>query len=125
MIFLKLKSCSFNSQKERLIMVALLFTLLTACTESNKSTEQNVDPLIGKGKTIYLANCISCHNINPKLPGAVGPEVAFASQELIEQRIMHAKYPQGYTPKRKTQMMVAMPQLKDHIPALTKYLNSL
>ena len=35
---------------------------------------------------------------------------------------MRAEYPPGYTPKRDTRVMVAMPFLEKQIPALAAYL---
>ncbi len=105
------------------VIICLLFFIMlfvSACTKS-----KSVDPLITKGKAIYQAKCIVCHNADPKLAGAVGPEVKGASLELLKLRVKEGIYPQGYTPKRATKLMVPMPELSEEdIRALHAYLNS-
>ena len=76
-----------------------------------------------RGKAVYQTNCTACHNGDPKKPGAVGPELAGSSRELIEARVLRAEYPPGYKPKRQTHLMVPLPQLKPEIDALAEYLN--
>ena len=78
--------------------------------------------LFAEGRDAYLGNCVACHNPDPKLEGALGPPVWGASQELLESRILRAEYPDGYTPKRTTASMVAMPFLETKIQALAIYL---
>ncbi|MDB5037046.1 MAG: cytochrome [Bacteriovoracaceae bacterium] len=105
----------------------LIFLLsLIGCkpTEDKEFAEKSTEQIssIKKGKAIYQSICIACHNSNPKLDGALGPAVAGSSQELLEARILSAKYPPGYKPKRPTALMVALPQYKDAIPAIYDYL---
>jgi hypothetical protein len=52
----------------------------------------------------------------------VGPPVKGASRALLEARLLHAGYPPGYTPKRSSAVMPAMPQLAASIPDLAAYL---
>jgi mono/diheme cytochrome c family protein len=78
-----------------------------------------------RGRRVYLANCTACHNTDPALPGAIGPAVAGSQRELIEARVLRAEYPPGYTPKRPTHAMVALPHLAGSIDDLTAYLSSL
>jgi mono/diheme cytochrome c family protein len=77
-----------------------------------------------RGEVVYRTNCASCHNRNPNLPGAIGPAIAGASRALIEARVMHAAYPAGYHPQRKTHLMRPLPWLEPHIGDLTAYLDS-
>ena len=91
--------------------------------ESSKGTP--VSPAVAEGKQVYLANCIACHNQNPKLDGALGPALAGSSQELLEAKVLRNEYPPGYTPKRQSNAMVALPHLAPKIPALAAYLQSL
>jgi len=92
----------------RFFLVLILFLLVAACeqkipkdteTESalevdirNKTLTSSSDP--AKGKTVYYANCTSCHNYNPKKPGSVGPDVYGSSKELLTNKILYGKYPQ-------------------------------
>lgn len=102
----------------KFILAGLL--LLSACTKKPATPQTPVE----KGRSFYATHCISCHNMNAKLDGAVGPATFGASLELLERRILHGDYPAGYTPKRTTHIMPVLPFLKDDIPALHAYLNS-
>lgn len=112
------------------IMLVVVATLFSGCPfskskkDASTSAEQSPESkLIARGRAVYLSNCISCHNINPKLPGSLGPDVHGSSKELLTARLLHAKYPDGYKPKRSSNAMPAMPQLASDIDALTAYLN--
>jgi hypothetical protein len=52
----------------------------------------------------------------------LGPAVTGSSAALIEARVLHGDYPPGYTPKRETRAMVAMPFLEKQLPGLIAYL---
>lgn len=104
------------------LLIALLS--LTACQKKDETPQAPLSDLAKKGKGTYLANCIACHNPDPRIDGSIGPAVAGASLELLEARIMRREYPAGYTPKRKSDQMPDFPQLKDDIPGLHAYLNS-
>jgi mono/diheme cytochrome c family protein len=118
-----------------LIISLLTLALLTGCqcsrsNDKNSATaiattgaSGNLD-LIARGKVVYLANCITCHNSNPRKPGSLGPDVAGSSKELLIARIVHGKYPDGYTPKRSSHVMQALPHLVGDIDALVAYLNA-
>jgi mono/diheme cytochrome c family protein len=75
-----------------------------------------------RGRSVYMATCISCHNPDPAKEGTLGPAVAGASLELLEARILRAEYPPGYAPKRPTALMPKQPQLAADIPHLAAYL---
>ena len=75
-----------------------------------------------RGRIVYMTNCVVCHNPNPNLAGSQGPPIAGSSRELIEDRVLYLKYPPGYTPKRTTHAMRAIPQLKNQIGDLTAFL---
>jgi mono/diheme cytochrome c family protein len=105
--------------------------LTSGCTK--KSTENVAAGSAGqaaasddfnRGKVIYMTRCIACHNADPKLPGSLGPEIYGSSMELIRLRVTELKYPEGYTPKRKTKIMLAMPDLKNDIAAIHAFLNN-
>lgn len=74
---------------------------------------------------MYQSNCTACHAPDPRVAGSLGPEIAKSPLELVQSRVLKADYPPGYTPKRKSKIMQPLPQLKDDIPALHAYLNSL
>jgi mono/diheme cytochrome c family protein len=100
-------------------VLAVLFA--AGCGEAKKDDTTSVE----RGRRAYLANCTACHNSDPALPGAVGPAVAGSQRELIEARVLRAEYPPGYTPKRPTHAMVALPYLAGSIDDLAAYLASL
>ena len=83
------------------------------------------EELIEAGRVAYNANCIACHSLDPTQDGALGPAVAGSSLALLTTRVLRAEYPEGYTPKRKTRVMVALPHLEPQLNALAAYLDSL
>lgn len=118
----------------RIFLQLLGFALLLcgATLSCTKKTELPADPaarakilLIEKGQQVYQSVCIACHNPNPAKDGVLGPALIGSSLELLEARVVSGTYPQGYTPKRNTKSMAALPALKNDVPALHAYLNSL
>ena len=106
-------------------LVALLF--FSSC---NKEENIRLSPvevarkeLSAKGKVVYIANCVVCHNINPKLPGPTGPEIYGSSVELLTARLIKLEYPKGYRPKRDTELMPSFEELEKDIPSLHSFLN--
>lgn len=81
------------------------------------------DPL-ARGRAVYLANCVACHNTNPKLAGPIGPDLAGSSRELLAAKVLRNEYPPGHQPKRSTRAMVPLPHLENDIDALAAYLGS-
>ncbi len=103
--------------------VLCLTFLLSACgKDSNRPVEtaRAADP--ARGRQIYQANCVACHNTDPSKEGSLGPALKGASQELLEARILRATYPPGYVPKRQSKSMPPMPFLKSAIPDLAAFL---
>jgi mono/diheme cytochrome c family protein len=97
--------------------VAMLIAIAAAgCGPSKPQTAAQ------KGRIVYMTNCVVCHNPNPNLAGSQGPPIAGSSRELVEDRVLYLKYPPGYTPKRTTHAMRAIPQLKNQIDDLTAFL---
>lgn len=101
----------------RKVLWMLLF--FTAC--SDKKAEQSP---ADRGKQVYFANCIACHSADPTKDGTLGPAVKGSPKELVTARVMKAEYPPGYTPKRQTKIMVALPHLEKSIDDLVAFLNS-
>jgi mono/diheme cytochrome c family protein len=77
---------------------------------------------VQRGRVIYMSNCVVCHNADPNLPGSQGPPIAGSSRELVEARVLHLAYPPGYTPKRKTHAMRAIPTLAPEIDNIVAFL---
>ena len=90
--------------------------VLTACSEGGG------DPLLARGRQVYLAQCTQCHNLDPASQGPVGPAVTGSSPDLIEAKVIRGEYPPGYTPKRPTRVMPPQPALAPDVPALAAYL---
>lgn len=101
---------------------ALAFALtLGACAEDSK-TPPTADGDPNRGKQVYLAQCVACHNPDPSKVGPLAPAIKGSSRELLEARIVRGTYPPGYRPKRESAIMQPMPQLASSIPDLAAYL---
>ena len=50
------------------LFLSLLILLLGACG-------QNGDDAAGRGKQVYLTECIACHNPDPARDGVLGPAI--------------------------------------------------
>ncbi len=87
--------------------------------------QRSREELAAAGRSVYNANCIACHNVDPTQDGALGPAVAGSSLELLEARVVHGDYPEGYEPKRASRVMVALPHLEPRLPELAAYLGTL
>ena len=79
---------------------------------------------VERGRLIYMTNCVVCHNRDPNLPGSEGPALAGSSRELVEARVLHLAYPHGYTPKRSTHLMRAIPTLAPEVGNLAAFLQA-
>jgi mono/diheme cytochrome c family protein len=101
------------------IVTATLPFLLMACSSEN--APGGGDPR-AQGETVYQNVCIACHNGDPSLPGSLGPAIAGASRELIEARVIHGTYPEGYAAKQTGAVMPQFPHLEGSIDALAAYL---
>jgi mono/diheme cytochrome c family protein len=114
-----------------IIVWALLFTVLLPTSWANSSgssatdqkTHKSVD--INRGKTIYLSNCIACHNKDPNKKGSLGPELVGSPIEVFKTKILTgSQYPEGYAPKRKTKIMKKLPKLENEIPNIYAWIQS-
>ena len=92
-------------------------------TATSKQASTEAQKMIAAGKAVYYSSCIACHNADPSLPGPVGPDLTGSSIELIRSKVMEGTYPDGYSPKRPTKLMVPLPHLKEQIPAIHAFLN--
>ena len=120
----------------RLFFALLLMLLVSNCekqslkqedAEVDKNNQKNIVVLTNyfeKGRMVYFANCVSCHNNNPKKPGSIGPVVYGVPIEVLTQKIISGKYPKNYRPKRTSKIMPLMPHLNSEILNLYAFINS-
>jgi mono/diheme cytochrome c family protein len=86
-------------------------------------SESGLSPGAERGRQVYLAHCIACHNTDPAQPGAVGPPLRGSSRELLEAKVVNGTYPPGYAPKRPTKVMVPIAAVTPaDVGALADYL---
>jgi mono/diheme cytochrome c family protein len=104
----------------RSLLGAFALALAFGCSE--RGDGPSLSEAAQRGRAVYTGVCIACHNPDPSLDGALGPAVAGASRELLEARVVRAEYPPGYTPKRASQAMPAMPHLAGKIDDLAAFL---
>jgi mono/diheme cytochrome c family protein len=101
--------------------LALVSAALQMYTGCNKK-DQNSDPQALRGRIVYAANCISCHNPDPARDGALGPAIQGSSLELLQARVLRGEYPIGYQPKRSTKIMQKLPLTEANIQELHAFL---
>jgi len=106
-------------RRGRALVVALASAGVVAACSGPPSP---ADPAAERGRQVYLAQCIACHNPDPALAGPLGPPVKGSSRELVEAKVVKGSYPPGYTPKRPTTLMPAQPQLAPEIPNVAAFL---
>ena len=100
------------------------YFLLASCSNDSDDAASKRNPNVGRGRAVYLANCVACHSNDPSRDGPIGPAIKGSSRELVEMRVLSTSYPPNYKPKRPTKVMPQFPFLKDEIPNLTAYLNN-
>ena len=98
------------------VAATIALALTTGCAQETLSPEAE------RGRQVYQAQCIICHNTDPGQPGVVGPPARGSSEVLLRAKVLEGAYPPGYTPRRPTKVMQPMPQLANDIPALAAYL---
>jgi mono/diheme cytochrome c family protein len=99
--------------------LAVLAVAITLAACSEQSTQS---PEAERGRQIYRAQCIACHDPDPTVAGPVGPPLKGASRELLEAKVLKGTYPPGYTPKRSTAIMPPQPSLGADVPYLAAFL---
>jgi mono/diheme cytochrome c family protein len=106
-----------------LILISLIAAGLVACSKDSKDAPASgSNPDLARGRSIYMTNCVACHNNDPSKDGSIGPAIKGSSRELIESRVLTTSYPPNYKPKRPTKVMPEFPYLKDEVPYLAAYL---
>ena len=100
-----------------------------AAAETAAVEVAQVKPDIERGRTLYMANCLSCHNKDPSIKGSIGPEQTDAPLDVMQVKIVTGRYPpvlpEGFTPKRKTKAMRAFPKLKDDVVHIYAWIQSM
>jgi mono/diheme cytochrome c family protein len=106
-----------------IVAIMLLAMAMSACSkDSDQGDKAAKNPDWERGRAVYVANCVACHNNDPSKDGPIGPANKGSSKELLEARVLSTSYPPGYKPKRPTKIMPQFPFLKDEIPYLAEYL---
>ena len=109
--------------KKLILLLGLSLFTIAACSDddgANSKTKREVK----RGRAVFLANCVACHNNDPSRDGPIGPAIKGSSRELLLARVLSSDYPPNYRPKRPTKIMPQFPFLKDEIPSLAAYLNN-
>ena len=105
------------------LLIGLCAVTVVACSKESddpSKSAKNVDS--ERGRAVFVANCVACHNNDPSRDGPIGPAIKGSSRELLEARVLSTSYPPGYKPKRPTHVMPQFPFLRDEIPYLAAYL---
>jgi len=101
--------------------LACVLQVWTAC---NKKEAAGGDPEVAAGRSLFLAHCISCHNVDPSRDGSLGPAIKGSPLELVQARVLRGEYPPGYAPKRTTHIMVKLPLTEEDVAKIHKFLNA-
>ena len=101
------------------IGLALIAVVTMACAGES---EESGDPAVARGIKIYRNVCVVCHNADPNQPGLLGPDIAGASRELLEAKLLRGEYPAGYTPQRNTQQMPRFEFLEPNLDDIAAFL---
>ncbi len=112
-----------SAARRILALSALAACVLQVGTACNKK-DANADPKAMRGRVVFAANCIACHNANPSLDGTLGPAIKGSSLELLQARVLHGEYPPGYSPKRTTRIMQKLPLTEANVADLHAFLNA-
>jgi mono/diheme cytochrome c family protein len=96
--------------------------LLALAAALGGCSEGGLSPAAERGRQVYLAHCIACHNTDPTQPGSLGPPIKGSSRDLLEAKVVKGTYPPGYTPKRPTNVMVPIPAVAPDVASLAEYL---
>jgi mono/diheme cytochrome c family protein len=107
-------------QAARALGTGLFACAALACGSGGE--EAGLDAAAARGKTVYENVCTACHHRDPRQAGAIGPEVAGASRELIEAKVLRNEYPPGYVPKRPSAAMPKYEYLAPNLGDVAAYL---
>ena len=108
---------------KRLALVLGIYFFLASCSKDSDDATSKKNPDAERGRAVFLANCVACHNNDPSRDGPIGPAIKGSSRELLQARVLSTSYPPNYKPKRPTKVMPAFPFLSDEVRYLAAYLN--
>ena len=91
-----------------------------ACGSGEQAS--GLDASAARGKTVYENVCTACHHRDPRQAGALGPQLAGASLEVIEAKVLRNEYPPGYAPKRPGASMPKYEYLAPNLGDIAAYL---
>ncbi len=106
---------------QKLLLTLTLMLIIGACSKQSDTSSENVSDW-QRGRAVFVANCVACHNNDPSKDGPIGPAIKGSPKQLIEARVLHGGYPPNYKPKRQTKIMPQFPFLEPEIPYLAAYL---
>jgi mono/diheme cytochrome c family protein len=121
---IKIENESVHRKHANLVLLVLCSGLVFGgCSgDSDGPSGASKDPDWQRGRAIYVANCVACHNNDPAQEGPIGPALKGSPKELITSRVLRTEYPPGYKPKRNTKVMPTFPFLEGEIKFLAAYL---
>lgn len=82
---------------------ALFVLTMLAFAGCKKPETANLSPdeqIKANGRKIYIANCIACHSADTDQEGSVGPALRGSTFEILKEKLLHGRYPEGYKGKR-------------------------
>lgn len=86
------------------------------------------EPDLERGRKVWITTCNQCHNKDPNIKGAIGPEVVDAPIEVMLHKVETGLYPDplppGFVPKRKTKAMRPLKQHVKDVPSIWMYVQS-
>ena len=107
-----------------MILFGLSVLMIAACSDDDGGAQSETKRDVKRGRAVFLANCVACHNNDPARDGPIGPAIRGSSPELLRSRVLTTDYPPNYRPKRPTKIMPPFPFLINEIPFLVAYLNN-
>ncbi len=106
----------------RKVLLTLAWILFASACSKQSDTPSKKPSDWQRGRAVFVANCVACHNNDPSKDGPIGPAIKGSPKPLIEARVLRGGYPPNYTPKRRTKIMPQFPFLEPEIPYLAAYL---
>ena len=108
------------------IIIIMVVLSITQASDGIASNSRAPLPAVAEGRKIYDLICVACHDPDPtkdRTGGTYGPPIAGSSLQLLELRVLGTEYPEGYTPKRDTNLMTSFPLAPTQIRALHAFLS--